>query len=406
VSVRVDHDDDALVDARPAVTDAGLGTRGVSSLAAGRRNLRAADEADALVTGCDLPDGTGLEPASTLRDATPDPVSVPFTATASEGVGGDEVRTRGQAHGPDEWAPVGRSAGRGDGRSRPAYGRAAGTRTSLSASAPTSRMVDASIHLIDRGRIHADRAYVVDGASMATRANPDPDHAIEEFVVWNAVIDHPDGTYLWDTGSHPDAGAGYWPAPLYEAFEHVDAADHRLADDLADAGFAVDDLDGVVVSHLHLDHAGGLHEFAGTDVPVYVHEEELKFASLSARTDAGSIAYVGADFDRELNWRVVRGDRFALADDVDLLHLPGHTPGMFGARIDVDGAGTVLFTGDLVYDEANWEGASLTAGLLWDSRAWRESLTAARDVARRHDADVLFGHDLDRFESFGDGWNA
>jgi glyoxylase-like metal-dependent hydrolase (beta-lactamase superfamily II) len=267
-------------------------------------------------------------------------------------------------------------------------------------------MVDASIHLIDRGRIHADRAYVVDGASMGSRANPDPDHEIQEFVVWNAVIDHPEGTFLWDTGSHPDAGQGHWPAPLYEAFEHVDAADHRVADDLAAAGFAIDEIDAVVMSHLHLDHAGGLHAFEGTDVPVYVHEAELEYAYLSAKTDAGSVAYVGADFDRDLNWEVIRGDAYALGTDVDLLHLPGHTPGMLGARIDLGaGAGTVLFTGDLVYDVANWEGASLTAGLLSDSRAWRESLSYVRDVARRTNADVLFGHDLDRFRSFGDGWN-
>jgi glyoxylase-like metal-dependent hydrolase (beta-lactamase superfamily II) len=267
-------------------------------------------------------------------------------------------------------------------------------------------MVDASIHLVDRGRIHADRAYVVDGASMASRQHPDPDHDIQEFVVWNAVIDHPEGTYLWDTGSHPDAGAGHWPAPLYEAFEHVDAADHRLADDLADAGFAIEDIDGVVMSHLHLDHAGGLHAFAGTDVPVYVHEEEIKYAYLSAKTDAGSIAYVGADFEHDLNWHVIRGGRHAFAQDVELLHLPGHTPGMLGARFDLDaGAGTVLFTGDLVYDSANWAGASLTAGLLSDSRAWRESLESVRDIARRTNADVLFGHDRERFASVGNGWN-
>jgi glyoxylase-like metal-dependent hydrolase (beta-lactamase superfamily II) len=265
-------------------------------------------------------------------------------------------------------------------------------------------MVDASVHLIDRGRIHADRAYVVDGASMATRANPDPDHEVGEFVVWNAVIDHPEGTFLWDTGSHPAAGDGHWPPYLYEAFEHVDARDHRLEDDLADAGFAVEGIDAVLMSHLHLDHAGGLRAFEGTDVPVYVHRDEVGYAYLSARTDAGSVAYVADDFDRDLNWRVVEGDHY-VAEGLDLLHLPGHTPGMLGARIDLDG-GTVLFTGDVCYDAANWDDeASLSAGLLSDGRAWRESLRRLKRVAARTDADVLFAHDLARFASFGDGWN-
>jgi glyoxylase-like metal-dependent hydrolase (beta-lactamase superfamily II) len=265
-------------------------------------------------------------------------------------------------------------------------------------------MVDASVHLVDRGRLHADRAYVVDGASMASRAAPDPDHEVGEFVVWNAVIEHPEGTFLWDTGSHPAAGDGYWPPYLYEAFEHVDAADHRLADDLAAVGFSIDDVDAVVMSHLHLDHAGGLAAFAGTDTPVYVHADELGYAYLSAKTDAGSVAYVADDFDRDLNWRVLYGDHY-LADGIELLHLPGHTPGMFGAHIELDG-GSVVFTGDLCYDEINWtQEASLSAGLLSDSRAWHRSLRRVKEIAARTDADVLFAHDLERFESFGDGWN-
>jgi glyoxylase-like metal-dependent hydrolase (beta-lactamase superfamily II) len=260
-----------------------------------------------------------------------------------------------------------------------------------------------TVDLIDRGRIVADRAYVVDGLSTGSRRNPDPDHDIAEFVVWNAVVDGPERTVLWDTGSHPEAGAGHWPPYLYEAFEHVDAADHALADDLQAAGWSLSDVDAVVVSHLHLDHAGGLHEFAGTEVPVYVHADELGYAYLSAKTDAGSVAYVAADFDHDLNWRVIHGDH-RLDEGFDLLHLPGHTPGMLGARLET-ADGPVLFTGDVVYDEANWtDEAALSTSLLADSAAWHDSLRRLKELQRRSGADVLFGHDLARFESHAPGW--
>src|SRR6056297_2534093 len=127
---------------------------------------------------------------------------------------------------------------------------------------PTSGMETPEVTFLDRGRVMAD---------------------------WNFVIETPERTILWDTGSHPEAGDGYWPAPLYEAFAHVDAAEHTLEGDLADAGFDLGDIDAVVMSHLHLDHAGGLENFAGTDVPIYVHREELPFAYYSAKTDEGSI---------------------------------------------------------------------------------------------------------------------
>jgi len=148
-------------------------------------------------------------------------------------------------------------------------------------------MGEVSVTLVDRGCVRADRNHVVDGYAVASPDDPDPDHGIDEFVVWSAVIEAPETTYLWDAGSHPDAGDGYWPDPLYAAFEHVDAHEHDLETDLDRVGYALSDVDAVVASHLHLNHAGGLYQFAGTDTPVYVHEDELKLAHHSAKTTGG-----------------------------------------------------------------------------------------------------------------------
>ncbi|WP_255196377.1 N-acyl homoserine lactonase family protein [Halorarius litoreus] len=263
-------------------------------------------------------------------------------------------------------------------------------------------MADVDVHLFDRGRIEADVNFVLDGSTVATASNPNPDLRYEEFLVWNLVIDHPEGTVLWDTGSHPDAGDGYWPAPLYEAFAHVDAADHDLADDLGAAGYGIEDIDAVVMSHLHLDHAGGLYHFAGTDTPIYVHEREIEFAYRSGKTDTGSVAYFPPDFDRELNWEVVSGDH-QLYEDFRLLHLPGHTPGLLGAQLD-RGDDTLLVVGDEAYWQENYQGHSMAASLLWDNQAWRASLDRLHQLEREHDADVLLGHDMAMLDQFGDGW--
>jgi glyoxylase-like metal-dependent hydrolase (beta-lactamase superfamily II) len=49
------------------------------------------------------------------------------------------------------------------------------------------------------------------------------------------------------------------------------------------------------MGHLHLDHAGGLTYFKGTDVPIWVHELELKHAyfSVLTKTDLGMSAVNG-----------------------------------------------------------------------------------------------------------------
>lgn len=264
-------------------------------------------------------------------------------------------------------------------------------------------MADVDVHVLDRGRVRADRNFVIDGYVAASADDPNPDLEYADFAVWNLVIDAPEETILWDTGPHPNA-AEYWPDPLYGAFAYVDGPEHPLDEDLEDAGFAVEDVDRVVMSHLHLDHAGGLEHFAGTDVPICVHRKELPFAYYSAVSGEGSIAYLQSDFDHDLAWQVVHGERVQLADGVELLHLPGHTPGLLGALIETHER-TGLVAGDAAYVSANYdEQRPMAQSLLWDNREWARSLRYLKDLQRRHDARVLFGHDLDQLNAVAGRW--
>ncbi len=254
-------------------------------------------------------------------------------------------------------------------------------------------MVDATLTLVDRGTIRADANFLLENHVVGTAGEPNPDTQFVEGPVYNLVIDHPEATILWDTGSHPDAGDGYWPPELYAAFEHFDAHEHPLPDALDEAGYSIDDIDAVVQSHLHLDHAGGLHNFAGTDVPVFVHEDELQYAYYSACTDHGSDAYVRADFDHELNWQVVTRHRETHFTDVEFVHLPGHTPGLLGTVLHLDGE-TRILAGDQAYVRENYDDERPMGGdLLWSKRDWRESLNLVKELQRRHDATVYCGHD-------------
>jgi glyoxylase-like metal-dependent hydrolase (beta-lactamase superfamily II) len=255
------------------------------------------------------------------------------------------------------------------------------------------------VHVLDRGRIHADLNYAIDASVAAAHSDPSPEVEYAEFAVWNLLVDHPEATVLWDTGSHPEAADGYWPDPLYEAFAHPDAGERDLPTALAEVGYDLDDVDCVVQSHLHVDHAGGLQLFARTDVPVYVHRRELEHAYLSANSPAGGDAYLERDFDHDLAWRIVEQPRRQLLEGVELLHVPGHTPGLLGAHVERDGTEDLLIAGDAAFLEANYvEGRSMGASLLTDSRAAEESLAFLRDLERRYDARVLYGHDPQQFE--------
>ena len=266
-------------------------------------------------------------------------------------------------------------------------------------------MTGTTIEVIDRGGLKCDLNYLIQGNTLGSQDEPNPDTDYTEIPVWNLVIDHPKGTILWDTGNHEDALDGHWPEGLRQAFYPHDVQDHPLDQDLERAGYSIDDIDYVFQSHLHLDHAGGLHHFAGTDVPVFVHEREIKFAYYSAKTDKGSGAYILNDFDHDLNWRVLHQDRETHFEGIEFIRLPGHTPGLTGTVVHLDDR-TIVFTGDEVYQTENYEGETPLGGeLTWSQRHWFESLQTIKELERRHDAEIVYGHDPDQFERIKGGWN-
>lgn len=265
-------------------------------------------------------------------------------------------------------------------------------------------MVDATIDVVHRGDLLADTNYAIEAATVATRSEPNPDLTMAPEPIYNLVIDHPAGTILWDTGAHPAAADGHWPEELFDAFPLETAAEHSLASDLSAAGWHIEDIDFVVQTHLHMDHAGGLYNFDGSDVPVLVHEAELQYAYFSMATDDGSAGYLRADFDHDLQWDIVHLEREQRFEDVELIHLPGHTPGVLGLLVHLPDE-SVIFTSDLVNVRENYRAERpLGAGLMWNHQAWYESIRRVKDLERRHDATVVFGHDADQFPEIRDGW--
>jgi glyoxylase-like metal-dependent hydrolase (beta-lactamase superfamily II) len=108
----------------------------------------------------------------------------------------------------------------------------------------------------------------------------------------------------------------------------------RLEDGIRAAGFEPDDIDIVVNTHLHFDHAGGntVLQGDGSIVPAFpkarhvVQEEELAFAHL--RNERIRASYMEKNFDPIGDaglWDLVRGET-ELMEGVRLLPTPGHTP--------------------------------------------------------------------------------
>ena len=268
-------------------------------------------------------------------------------------------------------------------------------------------MVDVTVEYLDCGTIRNDLNYNVFGRVVATESDPEPSPQRGDVPCYSLLIDHPEGLILWDTGSHPEAGEGHWPEELYDHMYHYDADTKTVENAIEEAGYAIDDVDYVVVSHLHMDHTGGLRHFDGTNVPVYVHKEEIKFAYYSAKTPEGNIGYVDVDFDRDLNWQVLHRHRETHFEEFEFVHLPGHTPGLIGGIIEIDGYGTLVVASDLVNLKRNYEDLELPGtSHLSSLEDWYDSVRMLKEIERRRDVQtVLCGHDPEQYERFSEsGW--
>jgi glyoxylase-like metal-dependent hydrolase (beta-lactamase superfamily II) len=162
-----------------------------------------------------------------------------------------------------------------------------------------------------------------------------------------------------------ETGIGAFFDPRMRERYGVQEARHVLLDSLRDAGFEHTDIDVVVLSHLHFDHAGGLlapwqegrtPELLFPNATYVVGAEHWRRArSPHARDRASFIPELPGLLEDSGRLEIVEGERSqALGDSVRFSFSHGHTPGLMLAEIlgpeTVDGRphGGVAFCADLI----------------------------------------------------------
>ncbi|MGD8316250.1 MAG: MBL fold metallo-hydrolase [Myxococcales bacterium] len=168
-----------------------------------------------------------------------------------------------------------------------------------------------------------------------------------------------------------EAGIGaFFPPQMRDRFG-VQEERHVLLDNLERAGFSDSDIDCVVLSHLHFDHAGGVLSAYRPDEPMRLLFDNATFVVSSeawhrarhphARDRKSFIAELPALLEQSGRLELVSGPRSeTLGGDYKLWTSQGHTPGLMLTEIPSE-HGPLVYASDLIPGRA-WMHLPITMG--------------------------------------------
>ena len=218
------------------------------------------------------------------------------------------------------------------------------------------------IHAIQTGTVAVTQAWregVGHGKRRMLNTIVDRDWT-DPLPIYAFAIEHPEGVIVVDTGEDARASKrSYFDRwhPGVRAFREWVEPDQEIGPQLRRLGITPSDVRWVVMTHLHTDHAGGLHHFP--DNEILVSRAELEFGSGLRGRLRGYVANkhwpnwfdpTAVELEPEPFGPFPESLRLTEAGDVALVPLPGHTPGQIGVLVD-EGDHTVFIGGDSSYTQ-------------------------------------------------------
>jgi len=231
------------------------------------------------------------------------------------------------------------------------------------------------------GWLEMDRAGLISGDEGTMRI-PIPAY----------VIEHAGSIILFDAGLPPELrdGDSERTRELAPFFDCDLPHGTDLAERLISCGIEPSEVDMIVLSHMHFDHAGG--SSLVPDAELVIQRAEWEAAAVDVEQ------YMRADVEVDRSRRLLDGDWDIFGDGrVVVTSTIGHTAGHQSLRIITDDARELILCGDACYLRRSLDTRSLPSSS-FDASAQLAGLEWL-DERERSGAHLVFGHDPSQWPS-------
>jgi N-acyl homoserine lactone hydrolase len=261
------------------------------------------------------------------------------------------------------------------------------------------------IHAIQTGRVHVKQAQIEGrGHGLWRQLQPMVSRQWAEWIpVYAWAIEHLEGVIVVDTG----AATHLKSLPRWHPYFRLSVRfeiepEQEIGPQLKQRGIGPRDVKTVVLTHLHIDHDGGLAHFPHSRIVADADELARAAGVLGAIRGYLPDRWPSWFDPQSIAWRpspygpFARSAPVTSAGDVIVVPTPGHTPGHVSVIVR-EGSQQIMLAGDTSYLEAAMLRGTVD-GVSPDEAAVRATLGAIRALCAERPTIYLPAHDPQSIE--------
>lgn len=230
------------------------------------------------------------------------------------------------------------------------------------------------------------------------------DRGIEEFFevpVPFFLIQYNNKNILFDTGNALEVAKypqKHW-GDMTSSYLPIMKEEQYVVNQLKTLGIKPENVDYVILSHLHLDHAGGVGDFP--NATYITHKKEFEWAFDSQCPQKG--AYIMKDINKDVKWLKLENkpsEAFDLFKDgvIKIYPTPGHTPGHISVLVNLQNSNSMFLTSDSCYTEENIND-NIAPGLAWNVEESIKTINWIKEL-QAENIEIIAGHDPKAWKRF------